>query len=271
VPSEGNSGGIITFWKSSRFIGQMVFQNKFALSTEFTSTMSGARWLLTNVYAPCSPNGRQDFLNWMNDIDMPVDTNWLLVGDFNLLRRLSDRNKDGGNIHDMLSFNATLSNLRLEELKLFGNKYTWTNKQESPLLERLDWFFASCTWIAQYPGSFVKTLSRDISDHSPCLVSVSTGIPKAKSFRFENYWMLHKDFMQIMEHGWSLPNNQTDKAKVLRYKFKNLRRVLRQWQGQISNLAKIIEDNKLMISFLDYLEEFRDLALEEWNFRLLVQ
>jgi hypothetical protein len=86
VPSEGNSGGIITFWKSSRFIGQMVFQNKFALSTEFTSTMSGARWLLTNVYAPCSPNGRQDFLNWMNDIDMPVDTNWLLVGDFNLLR-----------------------------------------------------------------------------------------------------------------------------------------------------------------------------------------
>jgi hypothetical protein len=36
-------------------------------------------------------------------------------------------------------------------------------------------------------------------------------------------------------------------------------------------LAKIIEDNKLMISFLDYLEEFRDLALEEWNFRLLIQ
>jgi hypothetical protein len=164
----------------------------------------------------------------MNDIDMPVDTDWLLVGDFNMLRRLSDRNKDGGNIHDMLSFNATLTNLRLEKLKLFGNKYTWTNKQKSPLLERLDWFFASCTWITHYLGSFVKTLSRDISDHSSCLVSVSTDIPKAKSFWFENYWMLQKDFMQIMEHGWSLPNNQTDKAKMLGYKFKNLRRALRQ-------------------------------------------
>jgi hypothetical protein len=86
--------------------------------------MSGARWILTNVYAPCSPDERQDFLNWMNDIDMSVDTDWLLVGDFNLIRRLSDQNKNGGNIHDMLSFNATLSNLRLEELKLFGNKYT---------------------------------------------------------------------------------------------------------------------------------------------------
>jgi hypothetical protein len=81
----------------------------------------------------------------MNDIDMHVDTDWLLVGDFNLIRRLSNRNENGENIHDMLSFNATLSNLRLEELKLFGNKYTWTNKQESPLLERLDWFFASYT------------------------------------------------------------------------------------------------------------------------------
>jgi exonuclease III len=145
VPSEDNSGGIITFWKSSRFIGKRIFQNKFALSTEFTSTMSGERWILTNVYAPCSPNGRQDFLNRMNDIDMHVDTDWLLIGDFNLIRRLFDQNKNGGNIHDMLIFNATLSNLRLEELKFFGNKYTWANKQESPLFERLDWFFTSCT------------------------------------------------------------------------------------------------------------------------------
>jgi hypothetical protein len=50
------------------------------------------------------------------------------VGDFNLIRRQFDRNKEGGNIHDMLNFDAVISNLRLEELKLFGNKYTWTNK-----------------------------------------------------------------------------------------------------------------------------------------------
>jgi hypothetical protein len=43
----------------------------------------------------------------------------------------------------MLHFNASINNLGLEELKLYGNKYTWINKQESPLLERLDWFLAS--------------------------------------------------------------------------------------------------------------------------------
>jgi hypothetical protein len=89
------------------------------------------------------------------------------VGDLNLIRRSSDRNKPGGNVHDMLRFNAAISNLWLKELKLYGNKYTWTNKQESPLLERLDWFFTSISWMTNYPGSSISTLSRDTSDHSP--------------------------------------------------------------------------------------------------------
>jgi hypothetical protein len=66
--------------------------------------------------------------------------------------------------------------------------------------------------MVSYPGFSVKTLSRDISDHSPCLISIHN-IPKAKTFRFENYWMLHDDFMQIMEHGWNLPNDHVDKEK----------------------------------------------------------
>jgi hypothetical protein len=36
-------------------------------------------------------------------------------------------------------------------------------------------------------------------------------------------------------------------------------------------LIKVIENNKVTLAFLDTLEEFRDLALEEWNFRKLVQ
>jgi hypothetical protein len=74
---------------------------------------------------------------------MPIDTDWLIVGDFNLIRS-SDRNRPRrGGIHDMLAFNDAISNLRLEELKLYGNKFTWSNCQQPPLLERLDWFFAS--------------------------------------------------------------------------------------------------------------------------------
>jgi hypothetical protein len=111
---------------------------------------------------------------------------------------------------------------------------------------------------------------RDISDHSPYLISISTDIPKAKIFKFENYWLLHDEFMPTLEHGWSLPCYQEDKEKKLGAKFKMLRKVLRQWHAQISNMATTIQNNKMIVSFLDTLEEFRDLALEEWNFRKIV-
>jgi hypothetical protein len=106
-------------------------------------------------------------------------------------------------------------------------------------------------------------------------VSISTDIPKAKVFQFENYWLLHDEFMQVMQYGWITPSPFTaplaDLAKRLVAKFKNLRRVLRFWYSQLANVSKTIESNKLMLHFLDAMEEFRDLSLEEWNFRALVR
>jgi len=171
----------------------------------------------------------------------------------------------------MFRFNAAISNLALEELPLIGNKYTWTNSQEQPLLERLDWFFVSVSWTLNYPGSTVHTLSRETSDHYPCVVKVSTDIPKPRVFRFENYWLLHDDFIQVMQHGWNVPTHHMDKAKKLVAKFKNLRRVLKAWQKTLSNLATVIANNKTILLFIDTLEEFRDLSIEEWNFRLLMR
>jgi hypothetical protein len=124
--------------------------------------------------------------------------------------------------------------------------------------------------MTNYPGSYVSTLSRDISDHTPCLISISTDIPKAKVFRFENYWLLHEEFMQVMEHRWNVPINQSNKAKMVTTKLENLRRVLRAWQGQLSNLNTTINNNKVMLSFLDMIEESRDLTLEEWNFKKII-
>jgi hypothetical protein len=76
--------------------------------------------------------------------------------------------------------------------------------------------------------------------------------------------------MPVMQHGWNLAVRPMDSAKKMMAKFKNLRRVLRCWYAQISNLATSIHNNKMVLSFLDTIEEFRDLSLEEWNFKHLV-
>jgi exonuclease III len=124
-------------------LGQVSFQNEYVMSIDFVFTLSGAEWTLTNIYAPYTQEGRHQFLDWFNKVDMQEDTDWLIVGDFNLIGKQSDINKPVGNPQDMLKFNMAISNLILEELRLHGNRYNWSNKQVSPLLERLDWFLAS--------------------------------------------------------------------------------------------------------------------------------
>jgi hypothetical protein len=65
----------------------VVFQNEYAMNIEFVSTTSGANWLLINIYASCSPEVRQNFLIWFTNIDTPEETDWLVIDDFNLIRR----------------------------------------------------------------------------------------------------------------------------------------------------------------------------------------
>lgn len=107
----------------------------------------------------------------------------------------------------------------------------------------------------------------DVSDHVPWNIHINTSIPKGKVFIFENYWMKLPDFMSVVAHGWSVPVNVTDKAKVITAKFKNLRRVLKAWQANLSSLKTNISNVKLILALLEVSEEFRDLSLQEWNFK----
>ena len=129
---------------------------------------------------------------------MPAMANWLLVGDFNLYRSPADRNRPGGDHSEMYLFNEAISALGLIELPLKGRRFTCTNKQASPLLERLDWFFTSANWTLPYPTTFIYPLVMETSDHVPCVISISTSIPKRSRFQFENYRMEHNDFMSIV-------------------------------------------------------------------------
>jgi hypothetical protein len=50
-----------------------------------------------------------------------------------------------------------------------------------------------------------------------------------------------------------------------------MRKALREWHINIQSLAKTIENNKMMILFFDSLEEFRNLSIEEWYARNIIQ
>ena len=267
LPSNGASGGILVSWQGASFSGEVIFQNEYAVSISFTSHMNEDTWVLTTVYAPCTYEGKRQFLNWFHSIQMPDEINWLIVGDFNLIRRPEDRNKEGGDIQEMYLFNEAINSLGLIEIPLHGRKYTWTNKQTEPLLERLDWFFSSASWTLSYPNTAAKTLLMETSDHWPCVIEISTSIPRAQVFRFENCWLMIDSFLPTAQQNWSIPTAATDSAKNITAKFKNLRRILRTWKTSISSLKLLIQRVKSLIYLLESIELLRDLSIQEWNFR----
>lgn len=101
------------------------------------------------------------------------------MGDFSFYGSTKNGNRPGGNYNDILVFNSIISHLGLIELPIKGRSFTWSNMQDSPLLEQIDWFFTSVSWTTKYPSILVLPMARIISDHLPCKVQISTTIPKA--------------------------------------------------------------------------------------------
>jgi hypothetical protein len=130
------------------------------------------------------------------------------------------------------------------ELPLKGRKFTWSNMQKEPLLERLDWFFTSSSWTPSYPSTFGYPLVKPTSDHVPCVIAIGTKIPRAKVFRFENLWLEHSDFKTIVQSIWNIPVGFTDSAKRINAKFKNLRRGLKFWAKNLRCLKKANSESK---------------------------
>lgn len=142
------------------------------------------------------------------NLQIPVHDHWLLLGDFNFIRSVENRNKDGADINDIFLFNSIISHLGLIELPLKGRNFTWSNMQDNPLLEQLAWFFTPCNWTLQYPNTMVNPLSKTTSDHIPCVLNISTNIPKEKKFRFENMWLQQPGFLDVVKQAWGQPVKQ---------------------------------------------------------------
>lgn len=122
-----------------------------------------------------------------------------------------------------------------------------------------------------YPNTNVTTLVMETSDHVPYLVNISTDIPKGCIFRFKKNWLQHDDFVNQVHLAWDYPVHCTDTAKSLTAKFKNVIKVLKDWKQTLSSLMKNINNFKLVRSFMNLLEEFRDLSIIEWNFKKLLE
>ena len=70
----------------------------------------------------------------------------ILGGDFNLVRRIEEKSNENVNVQMMEAFNEMINNTALWELHRTGSRFTWTNRQNPPIMCVLDRVFVSNAW-----------------------------------------------------------------------------------------------------------------------------
>lgn len=98
-----------------------------------------------------------------SDMSIP----YIVGGDFNILRHCGEKNKKRSCHRSNDVFNSIINTLALREIYISGGKYTWSNNQAHPTLEKLDRILMFESWEDMFPLVSVSKLVREISDHNP--------------------------------------------------------------------------------------------------------
>ena len=171
----------------------------------------------------------------------------------------------------MLMFNSLILQQDLVEIPIKGRNFTWSNMQDSPLLEKLDWIFTSANWTLTFPNTLAHPLARVTSDHIPIHIQIGSDIPKSSIFRFENYWFEFDGFYETVIQCWNRNQQLTNSAKDTAARFKCLRMGLKKWSENLSKLNTNISACNYVLSMIDGIEDQRNLSTIEANFRIIIK
>lgn len=126
----------------------LTFTDQLTLSRSITAkvtfSLDGTTWFVIAIYSPHQDRDKSYFLRELSTIKSHVTCPWLVLGDFNLIYIVCDKNNLNLNSHMTRQFRATINDCELNEVKLAGRRFTWSNEQDNPTLVRLDRIF--CTF-----------------------------------------------------------------------------------------------------------------------------
>ncbi|XP_026459913.1 uncharacterized protein LOC113360641 [Papaver somniferum] len=236
---NGNSGGLLSIWNINKVVKveERIGVNNVTIG--LCSKVNGSKWAVCNLYSPCGYSEREGF--WQ---DSDVVRSWwsgsiCFAGDMNVVRGEEERNRgEGDNINNRFLNNFILEH-EMVDLPLVGGAFTWSDMHEDPLLCRLDIFLLSVDFDLLFLDSIKNALTRVVSDHKPILLMTKPNIKSKPYFKFENGWLLYKDFL---------------KKELSRLEFGGVRE------------AKIEITEK--IDMLDQMEETHKLTKEQFEHRI---
>jgi exonuclease III len=258
---SGTRGGIALLWDTNHVELTDFTVGDFHISGKAKLTTSHTAFLLTVVYGPTSNSMKTAFLQEIQDLKPQSGIKWLLLGDFNLIYKASDKNKRRLNLSLMNRFSDMLDCCDLKEINLQNRRFTWSNERTNPTLIKLDTVFANAEWDQAFHSHVLHGLSSSLSDHCPLLLSNQTGPRRPRSFKFENFWAMLLGFMEVVSRSWCTHCTHQEPFRKLYHKLQATARALRQWSFSTISDAKLQLHMALeIIHRFDIAQELRALS-----------
>ncbi|KAL2224003.1 UNVERIFIED_CONTAM: hypothetical protein Sindi_3039700 [Sesamum indicum] len=168
---------------------------------------------------------------------------WLIGGDFNAVRDLSEVCGTSGDIQIAIEdFNAAIQNTGLLPLPMQGEWYTWHNHSATPrnLWKRLDRMLINDRWMARFPNTFYSVLTPRTSDHSPMVLNGDQQQQYGGMFRFDNYLARSPEFIPSVQNIWQHNIFGTPMYAVTR-KLKALKPIFREQRRNKGDLSHNVQ------------------------------
>ena len=126
LPACGALGRILIIWDSKKLRSEEVVSGSFSVSVKFALDGCGPLWL-SAVYGPNGPLRRKDF--WVELLDIfglsfPL---WCVGGDFNVIRRSSEKLGGSRLTSSMKDFDDFIRECELLDPPLRNAPFTWSN------------------------------------------------------------------------------------------------------------------------------------------------
>ncbi|KAL7598934.1 hypothetical protein Lser_V15G26688 [Lactuca serriola] len=257
MKSEGRSGGLLSMWDSQKYTVVETLKSRHFIITIGNWSGITVSTIFSNIYGPHFPREKKKLWDDLLKIKMEKMGVWIVLGDFNTVRRQDERYNSQFYNSSAYWFNRFRGEAQLHEPRMGGHQYTYFCQTEVKM-SKLDRFLICPTLLNYFPATTVTALPREILDHCPILLRTTTEADFGKTpFRFFNSWMNRDGYDEVVSRAWSSFVGYGAPDAYLAAKLKNLKNELKKWRA-IDHPKEVMELKTLKLKLQEIDEKIEE-------------
>ncbi|KAJ0765374.1 putative RNA-directed DNA polymerase [Helianthus annuus] len=265
VEARGKSGGLISVWNLRKFKKIKTTLDHNFIVTTGNLVEDGSVLNVVNVYAPQKVGEKRVMWERLLAVMQGMMGMWIFIGDFNSVRWDCERKNSKFNNRAARDFNGFIDEACLQEFNMQGSRFTFmTGYGKDAKMSKIDRMLVCQDFFNKWHGACLRALPRELSDHSPLLLTVSDSNYGAKPFKWFNSWLNREGCEDIVRDAWNKVSSEGPTDIVISKKLVAVKVALKNWWRELSKKEGAeLECLKNDVRRLELVMETRDLEEDE--------